>query len=164
MVTTEERENLKCKKSTTGGDLSTRMQRLQRDLSSAERDLDLALAELEDEWKMDEDHRRADTVQRVRDNVKEAQSLVDKVRNEIQHSMSSDDESGDEPSGDQRMLSTQGTQVDDQDSQLTRQPCEHVWIVWVPNDMLKVLVDIVRDIPQKHVSLAQIVANFTHVV
>lgn len=74
---------------------------------------------------MDEERRGTDAVQRVRDNAKAAQARVHRLRKQMQQNiLSSDDESEDGPGGDHRILNTQGTQADDQDSQLTRQQRE----------------------------------------
>jgi hypothetical protein len=101
------------------------MKTKQKELRTAEFDLELALGELEDDWVMDEDRNGSDAVQRVRDRAKDAQDRVDRLCKQMPANvLSSDDETTDE-SGDLPILSAQGTQADGDDSQLTRQQREH---------------------------------------
>lgn len=96
--------------------------RLERELQEAEGDLELVEEELQDDEQMDEDARGAVAVEEVRERAKKAKSLVDKLRKQLQDHMSSDDGSGEESN--HRVFSTQQTQPDGDDSQVTRETRE----------------------------------------
>jgi hypothetical protein len=103
------------RKRVRGGNV--RDKNLDKQLQQAEEDLDLAEEELRDPDQMNEQQRGEELVHEVRNRATAARQEVARLRNLIQLSACSDDESGE----DLRICSTQQTQADGADSQLERE-------------------------------------------
>jgi hypothetical protein len=93
---------------------------LDKELAEAENELELVEEELRDPDQMNVDQHGEDLVQDVSDRATAARREVARLRAQIQHSVSSDDDSGDEePHG--RICSTLQTQEDGADTQLQQE-------------------------------------------
>jgi hypothetical protein len=100
---------------------------LDKELAEVENEMELVEEELRDPDQMNVDQRGEDLVQDVRDRTTTDRRKVARLCAQIQHSVSSDDDSGDEgPDG--RMCSTLKTQEDGADTQLQRELRENAEI------------------------------------